>query len=176
MKGAVKMLNQDLLQIIQTVIYAIVAGIFGIAVKRVKPVVDNKIKGQKNSQILQYEQMALGWAKNVVVPLAVNSALGTAEKRQIAVQKLSNKLDSMGIDFQESKVTALVERAYQAYKANGGQVNYLTDHIDANQAQQVEDDAQKADNDDNQSNDQPQTQSEPVNPYANQDTGSDNNA
>lgn len=116
-------MNNETLQIIQTVALAFITGFFGWLSKDVVPMIKNKIDSQKNDKIVQYENMAFNFAKNIVVPLAINSTLGDAEKRQLAAQRLSSKLDEVGIDLPESTILAINERAYQAYKANGGDVH-----------------------------------------------------
>lgn len=116
-------MNNETLQIIQTVALAFITGFFGWLSKDVVPMIKNKIDSQKNDKIVQYENMAFNFAKNIVVPLAINSTLGDAEKRQLAAQRLSSKLDELGIDLPESTILAINERAYQAYKANGGDVH-----------------------------------------------------
>lgn len=116
-------MNNETLQIIQTVALAFITGFFGWLSKDVVPMIKNKIDSQKNDKIVQYENMAFNFAKNIVVPLAINSTLGDAEKRQMAAQRLSAKLDEVGINLPESTILAINERAYQAYKANGGDVH-----------------------------------------------------
>lgn len=116
-------MNNETLQIIQTVALAFITGFFGWVSKDVVPMIKNKIDSQKNDKIVQYENMAFNFAKNIVVPLAINATLGDAEKRQLAAQRLSAKLDEVGIELPESTILAINERAYQAYKANGGDVH-----------------------------------------------------
>lgn len=140
-------MNNETLQIIQTVALAFITGFFGWLSKDVVPMIKNKIDSQKNDKIVQYENMAFNFAKNIVVPLAINSTLGDAEKRQLAAQRLSSKLDEVGIDLPESTILAINERAYQAYKANGGDVhkrlvvtdddNQSTDAVQSSSASQT---------------------------------------
>lgn len=140
-------MNNETLQIIQTVALAFITGFFGWLSKDVVPMIKNKIDSQENDKIVQYENMAFNFAKNIVVPLAINSTLGDAEKRQLAAQRLSSKLDEVGIDLPESTILAINERAYQAYKANGGDVhkrlvvtdddNQSTDAVQSSSASQT---------------------------------------
>lgn len=140
-------MNNETLQIIQTVALAFITGFFGWLSKDVVPMIKNKIDSQKNDKIVQYENMAFNFAKNIVVPLAINATLGDAEKRQLAAQRLSSKLDEVGIDLPESTILAINERAYQAYKANGGDVhkrlvvtdddNQSTDAVQSSSASQT---------------------------------------
>lgn len=140
-------MNNETLQIIQTVALAFITGFFGWVSKDVVPMIKNKIDSQKNDKIVQYENMAFNFAKNIVVPLAINATLGDAEKRQLAAQRLSSKLDEVGIDLPESTILAINERAYQAYKANGGDVhkrlvvtdddNQSTDAVQSSSASQT---------------------------------------
>lgn len=140
-------MNNETIQIIQTVALAFITGFFGWLSKDVVPMIKNKIDSQKNDKIVQYENMAFNFAKNIVVPLAINSTLGDAEKRQLAAQRLSSKLDEVGIDLPESTILAINERAYQAYKANGGDVhkrlvvtdddNQSTDAVQSSSASQT---------------------------------------
>lgn len=140
-------MNNETLQIIQTVALAFITGFFGWLSKDVIPMIKNKIDSQKNDKIVQYENMAFNFAKNIVVPLAINATLGDAEKRQLAAQRLSAKLDEVGIELPESTILAINERAYQAYKANGGDVhkrlvvtdddNQSTDAVQSSSASQT---------------------------------------
>ncbi|TPR12791.1 hypothetical protein [Apilactobacillus timberlakei] len=66
---------------------------------------------------------ALEMAKNKVIPLAIDKTLGNQEKRQLAVQKTNAGLNKLGIDIPEGVVGEVTERAYQWYKANGGDVH-----------------------------------------------------
>lgn len=122
-------MNNETLQIIQTVALAFITGFFGWVSKDVVPMIKNKIDSQKNDKIVQYENMAFNFAKNIVVPLAINATLGDAEKRQLAAQKLSDKLKEVGVDLPESTLLAINERAYQAYKASGGDVHKISEAL-----------------------------------------------
>lgn len=122
-------MNNETLQIIQTVALAFITAFFGWLSKDVVPMIKNKIDAQQNDKIVQAEQMALGFARNIVVPLAVNATLGDAEKRQLAAQKLSDKLKEVGVDLPESTLLAINERAYQAYKASGGDVHKISEAL-----------------------------------------------
>lgn len=122
-------MNNETLQIIQTIALAFITAFFGWLSKDVVPMIKNKIDAQQNDKIVQAEQMALGFARNIVVPLAVNATLGDAEKRQLAAQKLSDKLKEVGVDLPESTLLAINERAYQAYKASGGDVHKISEAL-----------------------------------------------
>lgn len=137
-------MNNETLQIIQTVALAFITGFFGWVSKDVVPMIKNKIDSQKNDKIVQYENMAFNFAKNIVVPLAINATLGDAEKRQLAAQRLSAKLDEVGIELPESTILAINERAYQAYKANGGDVHKHVVISDDNTDQVSTDDVQSS--------------------------------
>lgn len=137
-------MNNETLQIIQTVALAFITGFFGWVSKDVVPMIKNKIDSQKNDKIVQYENMAFNFAKNIVVPLAINATLGDAEKRQLAAQRLSAKLDEVGIELPESTILAINERAYQAYKANGGDVHKHVVITDDNTDQVSTDDVQSS--------------------------------
>lgn len=137
-------MNNETLQIIQTVALAFITGFFGWVSKDVVPMIKNKIDSQKNDKIVQYENMAFNFAKNIVVPLAINATLGDAEKRQLAAQRLSAKLDEVGIELPESTILAINERAYQAYKANGGDVHKHVIISDDNTDQVSTDDVQSS--------------------------------
>lgn len=137
-------MNNETLQIIQTVALAFITGFFGWLSKDVVPMIKNKIDSQKNDKIVQYENMAFNFAKNIVVPLAINATLGDAEKRQLAAQRLSAKLDEVGIELPESTILAINERAYQAYKANGGDVHKHVIISDDNTDQVSTDDIQSS--------------------------------
>lgn len=137
-------MNNETLQIIQTVALAFITGFFGWLSKDVVPMIKNKIDSQNNDKIVQYENMAFNFAKNIVVPLAINATLGDAEKRQLAAQRLSAKLDEVGIELPESTILAINERAYQAYKANGGDVHKHVIISDDNTDQVSTDDVQSS--------------------------------
>lgn len=137
-------MNNETLQIIQTVALAFITGFFGWLSKDVVPMIKNKIDSQNNDKIVQYENMAFNFAKNIVVPLAINATLGDAEKRQLAAQRLSAKLDEVGIELPESTILAINERAYQAYKANGGDVHKHVIISDDNTDQVSTDDIQSS--------------------------------
>lgn len=137
-------MNNETLQIIQTVALAFITGFFGWLSKDVVPMIKNKIDSQNNDKIVQYENMAFNFAKNIVVPLAINATLGDAEKRQLAAQRLSAKLDEVGIELPESTILAINERAYQAYKANGGDVHKHVVITDDNTDQVSTDDIQSS--------------------------------
>ncbi|WP_353486087.1 phage holin, LLH family [Apilactobacillus xinyiensis] len=118
--------------VIQSILWAVLTALVGFVTHRVIPVVKNKLVYQQNEKVQQAETMALNFAKNIVIPLAVNANLGNLEKRRLAVKKLSDKLAEFGINLPEATVSALVERAYQLYKANGGDIHKLEDKADNN--------------------------------------------
>ncbi|MCL0330546.1 phage holin, LLH family [Apilactobacillus xinyiensis] len=128
--------------IIQSILWAVLTALAGFVTHRVIPVVKNKLVYQQNEKVQQAETMALNFAKNIVIPLAINDKLGNLEKRKLAVRKLSDKLSEFGINLPEATISALVERAYQLYKANGGDIHKLEDKAD-NNVDNTQDDAVK---------------------------------
>lgn len=66
---------------------------------------------------------ALEVGKNKVIPLAIDKTLGNQQKRQLAVQNIDAGLKKLGIDLPESVTGEVAERAYQWYKASGGDVH-----------------------------------------------------
>lgn len=157
---------QQIYDLVQSAVGIFVAGIFGFVAHRAMPMIMNRIKSQKNAKIIQAEDMALNFAKNIVAPLAVDATLGNETKRKMAVQKLIAKLNSVGIELPEASVLAIVERAYQLYKANGGDVHKLDTTGQSNSNQQVfHVTTNDPDNKEPNNNGQPDL----VNPYENGD-------
>lgn len=131
--------------------------------RKLVPMITNYVDNQKNVEIKNMYDTALNVAKNVVVPLAVDNTIGNSDKRTLAVQRLTNRLHELHIELPESTVSAIVERAYQAYKANGGDVHKLD-------VQASEDDQSEQDSSQNSSNNTATTmtgQAAPFNPYNN---------
>ncbi|MCL0330682.1 phage holin, LLH family [Apilactobacillus xinyiensis] len=116
--------------LIQSILWAVLTALAGFVTHRVIPVVKNKLVYQQNAKVQQKEEMAFNFAKNIVVPLAVNATLGSLEKRKLAVRKLSDKLAEFNIVLPESAKAALTERAYQLYKANGGDIHKFEDNVE----------------------------------------------
>lgn len=116
--------------LIQSILWAVLTALAGFVTHRVIPVVKNKLVYQQNAKVQQTEEMAFNFAKNIVVPLAVNATLGSLEKRKLAVRKLSDKLAEFNIVLPESTKVALTERAYQLYKANGGDIHKFEDKVE----------------------------------------------
>lgn len=99
--------------------------IAGYLSKVLLPMLNNKVKSQKNAAITQAYDVAFSFAKNTVVPLAVNDCLGNSDKRSLAIQKVAEKLDKVGINLPADTINSIVERAYQTYKSSGGDIHKL---------------------------------------------------
>ncbi|UQS85801.1 hypothetical protein MOO46_07355 (plasmid) [Apilactobacillus apisilvae] len=109
---------------------------------------------------------ALEVAKNKVVPLAVNDTLGNADKRKLAVQRINTGLNKLGIDLPEPVISEASERAYQWYKASGGDIHKLNTS-DGNNNQPSDKQTVKVEMPNNQENNG--NQSQPNNPYEKRD-------
>lgn len=131
-------------------------------IKKQAEMEQQKAKEEFNQNV----QTGLEVAKNNVVPLAINDGLGNADKRKKAVQGINADLQKLGIDLPEDVELSLSERAYQWYKANGGDVHKLNTTGQSNNGQQVvhvtTDDPDKKDQKNNR-------QPDLINPYENGD-------
>ncbi|WP_157944990.1 phage holin, LLH family [Apilactobacillus micheneri] len=158
-------MEQQINQLLQTFLWLVITSLAGFLTHKVWPMLTNKLKSQHNAKIIQAEDMALNFAKNIVAPLAVDATLGNATKRKMAVQKLVAKLYSVGIELPEASVLAIVERAYQLYKANGGDIHKLDTTGQSNSNQQV---VRVTTDDSNNQGQNSNVQGAPANPYEHQ--------
>ncbi len=88
--------------------------------KLVKPLWQKKITTEKNNHVKQALEVGLKFANAVVPELAVMVSLSKSDRKKEAVRFVGAQLTANGFDVDTQTIEALVEQAYQAYKAAGG--------------------------------------------------------
>lgn len=84
--------------------------------KLLKPVLEAKVKAEKNVHIKQDLEVGLKVANSVVPEMAVMAGLTNADRKKEAIRFVTTQLKDKGIDIDVSLVEGLVEQAYQYYK------------------------------------------------------------
>lgn len=84
--------------------------------KLLKPVLEAKVKTEKNVHIKQDLEVGLKVANSVVPEMAVMAGLSDADRKKEAIRFVTAQLKDKGINIDVSLVGGLVEQAYQYYK------------------------------------------------------------
>jgi len=103
-----------------TAIVAFLITIIPMVWKLIKPIIDEKIKTEKNTQVKQGLELGEKLADTIVPEMAVMAGLSKSDRKKEAVRFVNANLTSQGFNFDDQTLLGLVEKAYQAYKQTGG--------------------------------------------------------
>ncbi|MCT3559850.1 hypothetical protein EFR99_05535 [Lentilactobacillus buchneri] len=84
--------------------------------KLVKPLIEAKIKTEKNTHIKQGMELGLKLANAFVPVVASMPALSNSDRKKAVNQFIDSNLKKSGFDFKAETIEGLAEQAYQYYK------------------------------------------------------------
>jgi hypothetical protein len=99
---------------------AFLVAIIPVIYKYVSPLLQKKIATEKNVQAQQALELGLKFANVIVPELAVLAALSKSDRKKEAIRFVNAQLKANGFSLDVATISGLVEKAYQAYKAAGG--------------------------------------------------------
>ena len=103
-----------------TSLVAFLIAVIPVVYKYVSPLLQKKIATEKNVQAQQALELGLKFANVIVPELAVLAALSKSDRKKEAIRFVNAQLKSNGFPLEATTISGLVEKAYQAYKAAGG--------------------------------------------------------
>jgi hypothetical protein len=88
--------------------------------KLVKPLLTRKVQTEKNTHVKQGLEVGLNLANTIVPEMAVMAGLSKSDRKKEAIRFVNTQLKANGFNLDVQTISGLVEKAYQAYKAAGG--------------------------------------------------------
>lgn len=84
--------------------------------KLLKPILEAKVKTEKNAHIKQDLEVGLKIANAVIPEMSVMAGLSDSDRKKEAIRFVTAQLQAKGINLDVSLIEGLVEQAYQYYK------------------------------------------------------------
>lgn len=103
-----------------TGIVAFLVALIPSAYKLVKPFLEKKMATEKNLHVKQGLEVGLELSNAIVPEMAVMAGLSKTDRKKEAIRFVGEQLTAKGFSLDPAVVSSLVEQAYQAYKAVGG--------------------------------------------------------